>query len=336
MSRRGRTALVLASAMTLGTMPAGVGLAAEGDVDPVRMIEAMEAAFGVTPGHRRNHIKGTCAVGEFVGQASARRYSRSPLFSGEAIPVIGRFSLGGGNPGASDADKGVRGMALQFQLPGGGLQQMAMINVPVFGAAEPKTFHDMLVALQPDPATGKRDPERFRAFVDSHPDFHGLAEYNSRHNPPPSYADSRYFSLHAFRFVNGDGEKTLVRWYFQPRDGVKELSDAEREAAPDDFLESELIGRTEKAPVEWDMVIRIGQPGDPDTDPSKPWPEDREEVKVGVLTLTDAMPQEQGQCGPINFDPLVIADGIEATDDPVLKARSAAYAISFGKRISEQ
>lgn len=334
MSRLGRATAILTTTMVVVSTQVSTGLAAEGDVDPTTMIDAMEAAFGVTPGHRRNHIKGTCAVGEFVGLESARSYSRSRLFGGEPVPVIARFSLGGGNPKASDADKGVRGMALEFQLPNGDLQHMTMINAPVFGAAVPQTFYDMLVALQPDPDTGKRDPERFRAFVDSHPDFQGLAEYNGSHNPPPSYANSRYYSLHAFRFVNVDGNKTLVRWYFHPRDGVRELSDAERDAAPADFLEPELIGRTGKGPVEWDMYIRIGQPGDPETDPSKPWPQDREEVKVGTLTLTDAMPQEQGQCGPINFDPLVIADGIEATDDPVLKARSAAYAISFGKRMS--
>lgn len=336
MSRFGRATIFLTTAMVVVSTQISTVQAAEGDVDPVRMIGAMEAAFGVTPGHRRNHIKGTCAVGQFVGLTSARSYSRSRLFSGEVIPVIGRFSVAGGNPDVSDAAKGVRGMALEFRLPGGGLQHMTMINAPVFGASVPKTFYDMLVAMQPDPKTGKRDPERFRAFVDSHPDFQGLAKYTSSHNPPPSYANSRYYSLHAFRFVNAAGGKTLVRWYFQPRDGVKELSDAERDAAPKDFLESELIGRTKKGPVEWDLYIVIGQQGDPETDPSKPWPADREEVKVGTLTLTGAMPQEQGQCGPINFDPLVLSDGIEATDDPVLKARSAAYAISFGKRMSGQ
>ncbi|NVK39887.1 MAG: catalase family peroxidase [Oceanospirillaceae bacterium] len=320
--------------LTAGLCQAQSG--ADDNVDAAQIIAAMEAAFGVTPGHRRNHIKGTCAVGEFKGLEAARGYSRSGLFSGESIPVIARFSLGGGNPDASDADKGVRGMALQFHLPDGDLQHMTMINVPVFGAAVPKTFYDMLVALQPDPATGKRDPERFRAFVDSHPDFQGLAQYNGSHNPPPSYANSRYYSLHAFRFVDAAGDKTLVRWYFDPRDGVKELTDAEREAAPNDFLESELIGRAQQAPLEWDMRIIIGQPGDPEADPSKPWPGDREEVVTGTLSLTAAMSQEEGKCGGINFDPLVIADGIEPTDDPVLKARSATYAISFGKRISGQ
>ena len=48
------------------------------------------------------------------------------------------------------------------------------------------------------------------------------------------------------------------------------------------------------------------------------------------------MPQKGAACEGINFDPLVMADGIAATNDPVLKFRSPAYAVSFGKRLSGQ
>ena len=33
---------------------------------------ALEAAYGVHPGMRRNHAKGTCALGSFVGTPEAR------------------------------------------------------------------------------------------------------------------------------------------------------------------------------------------------------------------------------------------------------------------------
>jgi catalase len=48
------------------------------------------------------------------------------------------------------------------------------------------------------------------------------------------------------------------------------------------------------------------------------------------------MPQKGSECEAVNFDPLVMADGIAATNDPVLQFRSAAYAVSFGKRLSGQ
>jgi len=37
----------------------------------------------------------------------------------------------------------------------------------------------------------------------------------------------------------------------------------------------------------------------------------------------------------INFDPLVLPDGIAASDDPLLSARSAAYSQSFTRREGE-
>jgi catalase len=52
------------------------------------MIDAFEGTFGVHPGQRRNHIKGTCAVGQFVGTSEAAALSRSALFSGKPIPVV--------------------------------------------------------------------------------------------------------------------------------------------------------------------------------------------------------------------------------------------------------
>src|SRR5882724_11218469 len=60
--------------------------AAGPDVTAPQMIDAFEGTFGVHPGQRRNHIKGTCAAGEFVGAADAAALSRSLLFSGKTIP----------------------------------------------------------------------------------------------------------------------------------------------------------------------------------------------------------------------------------------------------------
>lgn len=37
----------------------------------------------------------------------------------------------------------------------------------------------------------------------------------------------------------------------------------------------------------------------------------------------------------VNFDPLVLPDGITPSDDPLLQARSAAYAESFRRRAGE-
>ena len=324
---KGTLSIVLALGMPLG-------IAAEDEVTPDQMVTAIENVFGVTPGQRRNHIKATCAVGEFVGAPKvAGRYTRSTLFSGEPVPVVARFSLAGGNPRAPDAAGSPRGMALEFTLPKDETQHMTMLNVPVFGAAQPRTFYDQMVAMKPDPATGKPDPEKMKAFKATHPDSLALADFMAHHNPPVSYANSTFFGIHTFRFVNRGNHTTLVRWRFVPQDGEKRLTDAELKSMPPDFLEQALIDRTSKGPVRWDMVIAIGEAGDPVNDPTVAWPANRKEVKVGTLAISSAMPQQGAACEKINYDPLVMSDGIDPTNDPILMFRSPAYATSFAKRM---
>ena len=310
--------------------------AAEDPVTAEQVVAAIEGSFGVTSGERRNHIKGSCAAGEFVGLPAAAAYSRSALFSGKAVPVVARFSLAGGNPKVPDTARSPRGMALEFQLPKGRLQHMTMLNTPMFGAAVPQTFLDSMLAIRPDPASGKPDPEKIKAFRASHPDSQAQARFLAANNPPASYASSAYFGIHSFRFLDRRGRVTLVRWRFVPQDGEKRLSDEELKSAPADFLQPVLIERTRQGPVRWDMLLTIGQPGDAENDPTVPWPDGRTEVKAGTLTITSATPQAGAACERINFDPLVMADGIAPTDDPILLFRSPAYAISFGKRLGGQ
>ena len=330
--------LTLASAASsVPLLALGAAPAATTEVNAPQMIEAFEGTFGAHAGQRRNHIKGTCAAGEFVGKADAVALSRSPLFSGKAIPVVARFSLGGGSPQVPDAAAAPRGMALEFRLPGGGLQHITMINVPIFGATSPASFRDAIVAAKPDPKTGQPDPEKLKAYAATHPDARALTELSSKHTPTANYYQSTYFSIHTFKFIDAKGTEHPVKWRFVPRDGVKEMTAAEMKAAPHDFLEKNLIERTRKAPAVWDMIVYVGEPGDPQDDPTLAWPETRKHFTAGTLSITQATPQQKGvACEPINFDPLIMADGIAPTNDPILLFRSPAYAVSFGKRLSGQ
>src|SRR5215475_4746204 len=134
--RRGAL-LTLTSTIASVPMLAAAAPAAGTEITAPQMIDAFEGTFGVHPGQRRNHIKGTCAAGEFVGTTDAAALSRSALFSGKTIPVVARFSLGGGNPNVPDAAPAPRGMALEFHLPGNNLQHITMINLPIFAASSP-------------------------------------------------------------------------------------------------------------------------------------------------------------------------------------------------------
>ena len=84
------------------------------------------------------------------------------------------------------------------------------------------------------------------------------------------------------------------------------------------------------------MLVTIGEPDDVQDNPTIAWPKNREEIEAGTLILTESMHQEGAKCESINFDPLVLSDGIKATNDPILLFRSPSYAISFAKRLSNQ
>lgn len=308
------------------------GLAAETPVSATQVVEALEKNFGAHPGERRNHIKGTCALGHFVGQREMARYSSSALFSGKPVTVVARFSVAGGNPRLPDTARNPRGMALEFRLPGGKLQHMTMINTPVFGAATPQTFLDNLLATRPDPQTGKPDPAKVQAFLQSHPDAQAQSEFLQKNNPPPSWANSAYFGIHTFKFIDAAEQAHIVRWQFLPQDGERQLSDEQMQTAGTDFLEPTLINRLRRGPVRWTMEVVLGEPGDSVTDPSVPWPSERRRIKAGTLTISSATPQKGAACAAINYDPLIMADGIAPSEDPVLNFRSPAYAVSVAKR----
>jgi catalase len=322
--------------IAIGSAAAAADTIPTPSVTPNQVVSSLEATFGVHPGRRRNHIKGTCAAGEFVGTPAAAALSRSRIFSGAVIPVVARFSVAGGNPNVADATPNARGMALELRIPGGSLQHMTMLNTPVFGAANPTTFNDMIIASRPDPKTGKPDPKKLQAFFASHPDAQAQSSFLKAHLPPVSYANAAYFGIHTFKFVDVQGVPHAVKWRFMPRDGEKRLTEDGRATAPRDFLEQRLIERSAKGPILWDMVVSVGEPGDPEDNPTIAWPESRRHYKAGTLRITQAMPEAGAECEKINFDPLVMSDGILPTNDPVLLFRSPAYAISFSKRLSGQ
>jgi catalase len=123
---------LLPKALKMSGLALGVALAVSVQAQEApsadQVVNALEKLGGVYPGERRNHIIGICANGVFVGSKDAQGFSRSALFSGDAIPVVGRFSLAGGNPKAPDSAKSPRGMALEFKLPGNNLHRKHPAN----------------------------------------------------------------------------------------------------------------------------------------------------------------------------------------------------------------
>jgi hypothetical protein len=58
-----------------------------------------------------------------------------------------------------------------------------------------------------------------------------------------------------------------------------------------------LIAQIHRQPLRWRLIVIVGQPGDPTHDPTIPWPEEREKVDVGTLTLDRVESERQnGPC----------------------------------------
>jgi catalase len=77
------------------------------------------------------------------------------------------------------------------------------------------------------------------------------------------------------------------------------------------------------------LEVQIAAPDDDPHDPSNDWPEDRERVTVGTLEVTAI--DDEADDG-IVYDPMRLVDGIEASEDPVLRYRPAVYTLSHTRR----
>jgi catalase len=322
-----------------GTFAYAGGWLSPGLLTPARVVDRFEQVNGPHPGFRRNHAKGMCVAGRFTGSGAGVRLSRAALFAaGRVTPVEGRVALAGGQPYAADAEAAVRSLALRFRLPDGEEWRTGVNNIPVFPVRTPEAFYAQLLAAKPDPATGKPDPERMKAFFAAHPESAKAAALIKARTVTPGFADSTFWSLNAFRFVAADGRTQPVRWAFVPErtDAPAAPAQPVQPAQSDaNGLFDDLGAQLRQAPQRWHLAVTLGQAGDPTADATRPWPADRETVDVGTLTLTDATPEAAGNCRDINFDPLVLPDGIAPSDDPLLSARSAAYAQSFTRRSGE-
>jgi catalase len=102
-----------------------------------------------------------------------------------------------------------------------------------------------------------------------------------------------------------------------------------------DFLEHDLVRRLSEDPLTWHFMVTFAEPGDPSNDATKAWPSNRKRVDVGTLVVQKAEVEADGPCRDYNYDPAILPTGIPVSDDPLLAARSAAYAKSFDLRTAE-
>ncbi|MFD1159913.1 catalase [Roseovarius aestuarii] len=312
--------ILMATCLSLASLPA-----AGGEFDTEGGFAAFENLFGVTEGKRRNHTKGFCVEGELTPVDEAiKAYSTSPLFTGTS-DVIARVSHKGGKANPADDKYGLLGLSMEISTHDDDLHVIGMNTEHFFPVSTSEAFIELLRAK----ATGG---DAVKEFAAAHPElkaykaYHGALDKTLR-----PYEGTTYNSVNAFYLVNEAGEKTAMRFSFRPSGDEAIVVDTH----PDFFLDN-MQANIAQGTVSWDMVVTLANPGDPVADPSAQWTGDHTEIVAARFTANAAMSEEDGQCDAINFDPTVLSNGFEPSEDPMLQVRSMIYAHGVGKRLSEK
>ena len=297
-----------------------------------QLVETMRALAGSHPGFRPAHAKGIVCSGAFSASHDARRVSRAPHLQGGSVPTVIRFSNASGNPDVHDGGPGVRALSVKFQLPDGTITDVLANSIEGFVARTPEEFLEFLRAQLPDPATGKPAPDALPKFLANHPAAQAFIGRLMQKPVPASYAQTSYHAEHAFLFTAADASRRFGRYHFVPEAGEASLSPDDAGKRSPSFLREELESRLRNGPAVFRLLLQVAAEADPTDDPTALWPADRPRVELGRLEVTGISPTGAAEERRLIFDPTNRTDGIELSADPILLARSAAYAISYERR----
>jgi catalase len=324
-----RKSMLLAALAALGATSPDLVQAADDDPVEVQIVDAMNKAFGTHPGFRANHAKGIVVEGSFKASPEAAALSKAALFDGSTIPVTARFSDSSGIPDLPDGSGAANphGMAIKYHLPDGSDTDMVINSLKFFPVSNGEDFRDLLLALAASPPDAAK-PTKFEQFVAAHPTVPAAFATVST---PDSFADEEYYGVDAFIFVNAAGERQAVRYQMVP-ERVVHLDTADAAKRPPDFLMDEFPERLKRGPVKFRLKAQLAAPGDPISDATKPWPDDRKLVDLGELTIDKAVANSLEAQKPLGFLPGLLTDGIEQSDDKLIDVRDGAYAVSFSRR----
>ena len=297
-----------------------------------QVFDTMIQAPGSNPAYRAAHAKGVMCQGTFTPSKAAANLSKAAHFRGGTVPVTVRFSNASPDPMIPDnsPNTGPRGMAIRFNLPGGGKTDLVILSHNGFIVGNGEDFLALQKAIvATDPS--KPHPWPIEAFIGARPLAAKFAQETQV--TPASFGTTAFFSNDAFVFVNKDGKRQAGRYKLLPAAGLHMLSKEEAATKSANFLSDELKTRLKSGPVRYQVIVQLPNAGDPTNDPSLVWPDDRKTVDIGTLSITSVAADSDAAQKTLVFFPTNLTDGIELSDDPLPALRTSVYALSYAQRL---
>jgi catalase len=295
------------------------------------LIKQIDTIFGLHPGFRPVHAKGVLLTGNFTPSSEAASLTRAPHVTRGSTPVTVRFSDSTGVPFIPDNDPNAnpRGLAIRFQLADHVHTDIISHSSDGFPTRTGQEFLEFLRAVAASgPSTPSPSP--VEVFLGTHPA--ALAYVQIPKPSPASFAKEAFFGVTAFRFTNQPGVTRHGRYRITPAAGIEHLDAAVAKAKDANYLFDELTERLAAGPIRFDIHVQVANKNDIVDDATIHWPEDRQLIHFGAITLTAKVSDDAQQQKQIIFDPIPRVDGVEPSDDPLLELRAAVYLLSGRRR----
>ncbi|GAA5512864.1 catalase [Deinococcus carri] len=289
------------------------------------------------------HARGAGAHGVFeaygtVGDEPVSKYTRAKLFQekGKQTPVFVRFSTVGHGGHSPETLRDPRGFAVKFYTEDGNWDLVGN-NLKVFFIRDAVKFPDLIHSQKPDPVTNIQNQERIFDFFSGSPEaMHMITLLYSPWGIPANYRQMQGSGVNTYKWVNDRGEGVLVKYHWEPLQGIRNLTQEEAEKiqaknfnhATQDLYEA--IARGDFP--QWELMVQIMEDGEHpelDFDPlddTKIWPREQFPwLPVGRMTLNRNPENYFAEVEQAAFGTGVLVDGLDFSDDKMLQGRTFSY-----------
>ncbi|WP_054704533.1 catalase [Bacillus sp. JCM 19041] len=297
------------------------------------------------------HGRGAGAHGYFesygkVGDEDISKYTRAKVFTNTNVktPVFVRFSTVIHGTHSPETLRDPRGFAIKFYTEDGNWDLVGN-NLKIFFIRDPLKFPDMVHAFKPDPVTNRQSMERFFDFVSQSPEAtHMITFLFSPWGIPANYRHMQGSGVHAYRWVNEEGKAVLVKYHWEPVQGIKNLTQEEADQIQGqnfNHATQDLYDAIEKGDYpEWELYVQIMEDSehpeldfDP-LDPTKLWYKDKFPWhKVGKMVLNKNPENYFAEVEQAAFGTGVLVDGLDFSDDKLLQGRTFSYSDTQRHRV---